>query len=159
MWRTYSAGPEDLIAQLEFGPELFWQVPLIALLVFIVSSAGSIVVERYLPSRNDRARQAREAGIETLNAVHRLHDEFHIRSFSPDEASSEDDLVKLASLSAGVEIAVAKTGDDAFRSACREYITLGRRWAIGDETVTQEAAMTRFRAALDKGTTFMRANR
>ncbi|WP_144805033.1 hypothetical protein [Curtobacterium sp. BH-2-1-1] len=125
---TQLADPASTVAQLQFGPDLWWQAPLLALLILLGSGAGSVLAERVLPSRAERAKTLRTGATETLDAVQAFHEEIYRQNALP--LTTDDDAVALIRLGSKALIGAAKTGDDGVRAAVKEYVLIGRKWAV-----------------------------
>lgn len=145
------------IQQLEFGPDLIWQAPLLALLIFLASSMGTVFAERLVPSRGDRVKASRASGTETLDAVLA----FQIALDSRNATVGDDPVAdaKILALRAALLVAAAKSGSESLRAKVRSYATLGTKWAIGTPTVLEVQVVTAFEELLAEVAKFMRKNR
>jgi hypothetical protein len=145
------------LLELEFGPNLFWQGPLLLLLVFIASGAGHALAERILPSRDDRVRASREAGSETLDAILAFQNALDARiAINGDDPVGEAAILRLR---AALFVAAAKTGTETIRDQVRTYATTGARWAVGRPTVLEVQVTKAFEDALSEVAKFMKKNR
>jgi len=145
------------LLELEFGPNLFWQGPLLLFFVVLASGTGHVLAERVLPSRDDRVRASREAGSETLNAILAFQIALDARvAIVGDDPSGEATILRLR---AALFVAAAKTGKETIRDHVRVYATTGARWAVGRPTVLEVQVTKAFEDTLLEVAKFMRKNK
>jgi hypothetical protein len=153
------ADTASTVAELQFGPDLWWQAPLLLIIVLIGSSAGSVLAERFLPSRSERVKALREGGTETLDALQVFHEAIYRQNAKT--TATDDETINLVKLGSAVLVGAAKTGDAEIRKAVGDYTFKGRNWAVHrpGPTFASFAVEKSYEDALTVIADFMRKNR